>query len=158
MEHAASHSPSPHLDLHLRLSFLSVCESSCSQMASSFSMLSPSGRTLIVTFLLVSIIYLTTTALNAANRPISGSFRGSSSGIPASQERTKAIDLRIVGLIFYGRREFVSILHCYLEASTRQRRMSTTDSRKAQPEEKWRSFGRSYLCSQDREEGRFGLA
>lgn len=38
----------------------------------------------------------------------------------------KPLDFRIVGLVFYGRKEYVQILECYLQASLEQSRVMLT--------------------------------
>ena len=85
----------------------------------SFSMQSPGFKSLFIALLLVSVVYLSTTVGKVSELSPSWTFKGSLDVSSTSQERRKAIDFRIVGLMFYGRREFVSILHCYLQASQR---------------------------------------
>lgn len=85
----------------------------------SFNMQSPGLKALFIALLLTSVFYLSTTFQRNCEASTSWPFQGSLDISSTSQEWRKAIDFRIVGLIFYGRREFVSILHCYLQASQR---------------------------------------
>lgn len=82
----------------------------------SLNMQSPGARALLFALLLVSVVYLATTRTTSEGSSFQ-TPQGSHTDIEgASQQWNEAIDFRLVGLIFYGRREFVSILDCYLQA------------------------------------------
>jgi hypothetical protein len=77
----------------------------------------PTGRSLIIAFLLIVVIHMTATVLIEAGSIVHKNPLAVGSSHSAVEEWRNAIDFKIVGLVFYGRKEFVSILNCYLEVS-----------------------------------------
>ena len=87
---------------------------------SSTSMHSNVAKVLSATLIFTFLIYITFNYRGHAHVVPFESWTRPSSGIYASsvsQAWQKAIDFRIVGLVFYGRRQYVSILNCYLQVS-----------------------------------------
>lgn len=73
-------------------------------------------------------------------------------------EWEKPADLKVVALVFYGRRRFVQILDCYLKVNTYfsiclVHRSALISAYVAESCRKWRNVGRGHLRRQDERQG-----